>query len=275
MQNEKRWVLIFSIFSHSKTSWQCSSSQWFSNDLILLWATSTIQSSSTFLKSSNSISCFMTTLYIYTALLSVLTIVFVIFALLSKYTRENESFYASKLTLATLCQHCFSVELHESKVVGFNERRHRWLWDSAFATSAILSSSWRFNLPSFPPGAIMPCSFPMTTRSSTDLPRQYACFLNWALVIEERMIRFVNSVVMNVNWYSSLESKRIDEMNVFYDNEEGQRREKGYEAGIWQKGAEEKKENEERQEREQERDTILENEISLKMKKWGSVVSMT
>ncbi len=80
---------------------------------------------------------------------------------------------------------------------------------------------------------------------------------------------------MNVNWYSSLESKRIDEMNVFYDNEEGQRREKDYEAGIWQKGAEEKKENEERQEREQERDTILENEISLKMKKWGSVVSMT
>ncbi len=80
---------------------------------------------------------------------------------------------------------------------------------------------------------------------------------------------------MNVNWYSSLESKRIDEMNVFYDNEEDQRREKDYEAGIWQKETEEKREGEERQEREQERDTILGNEMSLKMKKWGSVVSMT
>ncbi len=90
----------------------------------------------------------------------------------------------------------------------------------------------------------------MTTRSSTDLSRQYARFLNWALVIEERMIRFVNSIVMNVNWYSSLESKRINEMNVFYDNKEDQRREKDYEAEIWQTETEEKKESEERQERE-------------------------
>ncbi len=178
MQNEKRWVLIFSIFSHSKTSWQCSSLQWFSNDLILLWATSTIRSSSTFSKSSNSISCFMTTLYIYTTLLWVLATVFVTFALLNKYTRENESFYASKLTLATLCQHCFSVESHESKVVEFNECHHRWLWGSVFVTSAISSSLWRFNLPSFSSDAIMSCSFSMTTRSSTDLSRQYARFLN-------------------------------------------------------------------------------------------------
>ncbi len=250
MQNEKRWVLIFSIFSHSKTSWQCSSLQWFSNDLILLWAMSTIQSSSTFLKSSNSISCFMTTLYIYTTLLLILAIVFVIFALLSKYTRENESFYVLKLTLATLCQHGFSVESHESKVIEFNERRHRWLWDSVFITSAISLPSWRFNLSSFLSDAIMSCFFSMTTRSSTDLSRQYARFLNWALVIEERIIRFVNSIVMNVNWYSSLESKRINEMNVFYDNKEDQRREKDYEAEIWQTETEEKKESEERQERE-------------------------
>lgn len=80
---------------------------------------------------------------------------------------------------------------------------------------------------------------------------------------------------MNVNWYSSLESKRIDEINVFYNNEENQRREKDYEAEIWQTETEEKKEDEERQEREQGRDTILENEMSLKVKKWESVVSMT
>ncbi len=69
----------------------------------------------------------MTALYIYTALLLVLATVFVAFALLGKYTRGNESSYAPKLTLATLCQHCSSVEPHGSKVVGFNERRHRWL----------------------------------------------------------------------------------------------------------------------------------------------------
>ncbi len=80
---------------------------------------------------------------------------------------------------------------------------------------------------------------------------------------------------MNVNWYSSLEPKRIDEVNVFYDNEEGQRREKDYGAGIWQAEAEGKGEGEERQEREQGRDTILGDEMGLKMKKWGSVVSMT
>ncbi len=217
----------------------------------------------------------MTTLYIYTALLLVLATVFVTFALLSKYTRENESSYASKLTLATLCQHCSSVKPHESKVVEFNERRHRWLWGSAFVTSATSPPSWRSNLPPFPLGAIMPCSSPMTTRPPTGLPRQYARFLNWAFAIEERMIRFVNPVVMNVNWYPSLESKRIDEMNVFYDNEEGQRREKDYEAGIWQAGAGEKGEGEGRQEREQGRDTILGDEMSLKVKKWESVVSMT
>lgn len=80
---------------------------------------------------------------------------------------------------------------------------------------------------------------------------------------------------MNVNWYLSLESKRINEMNVFYDNEEDQRLEKDYEAEIWQTETEEKRESKERQEREQERDMILKNEISLKMKKWESVVSMT
>ncbi len=80
---------------------------------------------------------------------------------------------------------------------------------------------------------------------------------------------------MNVNWYLSLESKRINEMNVFYDNEEDQRREKDYEAEIWQTETEEKRESKERQEREQERDMILKYEISLKMKKWESVVSMT